>query len=60
MVIIGGGVSRAWKMFSPYTKEEVKTRAFKTSAQRAKIVPALCGDDAGLLGAAYLVFNSDI
>ncbi|MBW1679790.1 MAG: ROK family protein [Deltaproteobacteria bacterium] len=59
MVIIGGGVSRAWKIFSPHTKEEVKTRAFKTPAQRAKVVPALCGDDAGLLGAAYLVFNSD-
>ncbi|MFH0812074.1 MAG: ROK family protein [Pseudomonadota bacterium] len=58
MVIIGGGVSRAWNMFMPATQAEVNTRAFKIPAQRAKIVPALLGDDAGLLGAAYLVFQS--
>lgn len=59
MVVIGGGVSSAWEMFIPYTKEEVNKRAFKVPAERAKIVPAKCGDDAGLLGAAYLVFHAE-
>ena len=57
MVVIGGGVSGAWEMFIPYTKEEVNKRSFKIPAEKAKIVPAVCGDDAGLLGGAYLVFN---
>jgi predicted NBD/HSP70 family sugar kinase len=44
-------------MFFPFTKEEVQKRALKIPAARVKIVPAVCGDDAGLLGAAYLVFH---
>jgi len=37
----------------------VQKRALKIPAARAKIVPGVCGDDAGLLGAAYLVFHSE-
>lgn len=58
MVVLGGGVSKAWDMFFSYTQEEVQKRALKIPATRAKIVPAVCGDDAGLLGAAYLVFHA--
>ena len=58
MVVIGGGVSKSWDMFFPFTKEEVQKRALKIPAARAKIVPAVCGDDAGVLGAAYLVFHA--
>ena len=57
MVVIGGGVSRAWDMFGSYTEEEARRRALKIPGRRVKIVPAVCGDDAGLLGAAYLVFG---
>jgi len=56
-VVIGGGVSGAWEMFSPSMEEEIEKRAFRIPAQRARVVPAACGDDAGLLGAAYVVFN---
>lgn len=59
MVIIGGGVSKAWKLFITATEEEVRKRAFSIPAQRAKLVPAGCGDDAALLGAAHLVFSRD-
>jgi len=58
MVILGGGVSKSWDMFFPFTKQEVQKRALKIPAERVKIVPAVCGDDAGLLGAAYLVFHA--
>ncbi|MBW2623815.1 MAG: ROK family protein, partial [Deltaproteobacteria bacterium] len=39
MVIIGGGVSKAWDLFGPYTKKEVSKRALKPFLQRMKIVP---------------------
>jgi glucokinase len=58
MVVLGGGVSNSWDMFFPFTKQEVQTRALKIPAARVKIVPAVCGDDAGLLGAACLVFHA--
>jgi glucokinase len=57
IVVIGGGVSCAWELFSPSMHEEIEKRAFKMPAQRARIVPAACGDDAGLLGAAHVVFS---
>ena len=57
MVVIGGGVSSAWELFSPSMQEEIDKRAFRIPAQRARVVPAVCGDDAGLLGAAHVVFN---
>lgn len=57
-VIIGGQVSKAWDLFVPFTKEEVRTRALRVPGQRAEIVPAQQGDDAGLLGAAHLVFEA--
>lgn len=59
MVVIGGGVSCAWDLFTPSMQEEIEKRAFKIPAQRVRIVPAACGDDAGLLGAAHLVFNGE-
>ena len=57
MVILGGGVSNSWDIFFPFTREEIQKRALKIPAARVKIVPAVCGDDAGLLGAAYLVLH---
>ena len=59
MVVLGGKVSKSWDMFFPYTREEVHKRTLKIPAMRVKIVPAVCGDDAGLLGAAYLVFHHE-
>jgi len=57
MVIIGGGVSKAWEIFFPTTQKEVRLRALKLPALHARIVPATCADDAGILGAAYSVFK---
>ena len=59
MVVIGGGLSAAWEAFAPALREEVRRRAFRIPARRARIVRAACGDDAGLLGAAYLVLHLD-
>ena len=57
MIVIGGGVSAAWELFAGYARAEVMKRAFSVPAQRCQIVRAACGDDAGLLGAAWLAFD---
>jgi glucokinase len=58
IIVIGGGVANGWKLFEKSMHQEVAERAFPLPAQRVKIVPAKCGDDAGLLGAAYLAFSA--
>jgi glucokinase len=62
MIIIGGGVANGWSLFAKHVSHEVAERAFPIPAAQVKIVPAECGDDAGLLGAARLAFttNSDL
>jgi len=57
MIVVGGGVSAACDLFARYTQEEVMKRAFPVPAQRCRVTKAECGDDAGLLGAAWLSFG---
>lgn len=54
MIVIGGGVSAAFDLFAPAAREEMMQRAFPVPASRCRIVKAECGNDAGLLGAAWL------
>jgi glucokinase len=58
MIIIGGGVSESFELFAPYARAEILTRAFPVPAQRCQVVKAECGDDAGLLGAAWLALRA--
>ncbi len=57
MIVIGGGVANGWDLFIEHARREMQARAFPQPAQRVQIVPARCGDDAGLLGAAHLGFT---
>src|SRR6185436_21127619 len=57
MIVIGGGVSAAFDLFAEYARAEVLRRAFPVPAERCQIVKGECGDDAGLLGAAWLAFR---
>jgi glucokinase len=57
MIVIGGGVSAAFDLFAPRARAEVTKRAFPVPAGRCQIVRAECGDDAGLLGAAWLAMQ---
>ncbi len=60
MIVLGGGVKDAWKLFIDATQEEVMRRAFKIPAERTKIVPSLLGDDAGMVGAAAVALQKII
>ena len=57
IIVIGGGVANGWNLFEKYMREEVVRRAFPVAVRNLQIVPAKCGDDAGLLGAAHLAFS---
>jgi glucokinase len=56
IIVIGGGVANGWSLFEKHMRQQVIERAFPLPAKRVKILPAECGDDAGLLGAANLAF----
>jgi glucokinase len=60
MVVIGGGVSGAWELFMPTMKREVRKRAFKVPARRVRILKSRLGVNAGLLGAASLVWQGAV
>jgi glucokinase len=58
VIVIGGGVAAGWDLFIDPLREQVKLRTFPEPGRRAQVVRAAYGDDAGLLGAAYLAFQS--
>jgi glucokinase len=57
IVVIGGGAAAGWDLFVPHLKETIHQRAYPEPAERARIVRAELGDDAGILGAARLALN---
>jgi len=59
MVVIGGGLSNAWDLFAERAKKEAKKRGLRAPLKRVKIMKTVLGDDAGILGAAYLVFKAE-
>ncbi len=58
LVVIGGQVSQAWEVFYPSLLQEFSERLSKHPGRNTPIIRAACGDDAGLLGAAYRVFET--
>lgn len=57
VIVIGGGASAGWDLFIGHVQDQIRKRAFAEPADRAKIVRAKLGDDAGILGAAKLAFD---
>lgn len=56
VIVIGGGVANGWELFEKHMHQQVIERAFPLPASSVKIVQGRCGDNAGLLGAAWLAF----
>ncbi len=55
--IIGGGVSKSFHLVEEYLVSEVKRNVFPTARDRITISLSELGNDAGVYGAGYLVFN---
>lgn len=58
-IVIGGNVARAWDYFIGSAKGIVQQRAMRGQRERVEIVQAECGDDSGILGAAYAALNME-
>jgi glucokinase len=56
-IVIGGGVAEGWDLFIHHAQEQINGRSYRVSAERAKLLRAVCGDDAGILGVAKLAFE---
>jgi glucokinase len=57
IIVVGGGVVNGWELFEKHMHQKVTERSFPSPITGVKIVPAECGDDAGLLGAAHLALQ---
>ena len=53
-LIIGGGMAASFDLFAESLVREVRRRAFAIPAERLRILPAVLGDDAGVLGGVAL------
>jgi len=56
-VIIGGGLIGAWDILIQEAKKEAERRAFPQLIKKAEIIASGLGDNAGILGAAYLILE---
>jgi glucokinase len=56
--ILGGGVSEAFDLFSPWLRDEVASRIYGVPMDAIQILKARCGNDAGSLGMASLALAS--
>jgi glucokinase len=58
MIVLGGGIMQAADLFLPTIRRVMAIWAQPVAAQQVRIEPTQLGEDAGLLGAARLAFNS--
>jgi glucokinase len=60
MIIIGGGLSNSCELFISSAMIEAKKRGLRAPMENVEIKKCELGDDAGLLGAAYLALKAQI
>ncbi|MBM3767800.1 MAG: ROK family protein, partial [Acidobacteria bacterium] len=58
LYLLSGGMLPAWNLFWPHLEEQVKLRSFTYRNSKTAIKPATLGNQAGLIGAAYLPFQA--
>jgi glucokinase len=56
--LLSGGPLGAWDEFAPSMFAEVEKRSFTYRNTKTRIEKALLGNEAGLIGAAYLPFQA--
>jgi glucokinase len=55
--LVGGGISPSFDLFEAAMKKEMKRQTFPVMAEQTHFARATLGNDAGLLGAAQLMFE---
>ncbi len=55
-IILGGGISEAFSCFSPFALESISKYLYSTTAKRLRLIQAMLGNKAGVIGAARAVF----
>jgi glucokinase len=58
VVVIGGGFSQARDLFLEPALEVMRAEALRPGRESVRVVPALLGPDAGLVGAAFVGFEA--
>ena len=58
LIVIGGGAAAGWDQFIGHVRSEIDARAFRHPAERVRIVRAVLGGEAGILGAARVAIDS--
>ena len=58
LYLLSGGMLPAWDMFAPIMMEEIHKRSFTFRNTATRVERATLGNQAGLIGAAYLPFLS--
>ncbi len=56
-IILAGGLIGAWNIYVQEAIREASRRAFRELFEAVRIIPSSLGDDAGIVGAASLVFT---
>lgn len=57
-VILTGGLIGSWNIYIENALKEASRRSLAELFNKTKIIPSLLGDDAGIIGAASLVFKN--
>ncbi|MGH7197914.1 MAG: ROK family protein [Candidatus Omnitrophota bacterium] len=57
-IILGGGIAQSGLLFGP-VKATLRKKAFPIAARSVRVMPAKLGVDAGLIGAAALIFMQE-
>jgi len=58
-IILTGGLVGAWNIYVQEAIKEASKRSFKALFDKTQIIPSLLGDDAGMIGAAGLLFSAE-
>lgn len=60
VVVLGGGISRAWPQFLPAVQAYVDAHAWTIPRARVRVLPSAAGDASALIGVAALAGAADL
>jgi glucokinase len=58
VICLGGSLAKALDLMEDALRAELRARAFRLAQEGLELVPAALGDDAGLLGAAWIALGA--